>query len=745
MRHHAQNERRSGVVFRRVSIRTQMVSPKRRSVDGDRSLFPRTIRLEKSSVMRLTKLVADLPELNQVVNAARRVMVSTMQSIVVLLVSLWWTCGSAHGGVSAENVVVVVNANSGDSRTIANHYVELRGIPVGNVIFLDDVPEGLKISLADFKSRILKPLLQQINQRGIAAQTRVIAYSAGFPTGVDISEHTARLTDDMQKRYQTPLASLNSLTYFYRFVLSDDTGYLSWYSNLYARSKFERYFINPFAGEKGENFNSAKLAMEQGRPADAGMGYRDLFIKYPSLAPLGILAAEAFIQADDQASATQMLAAALRSGWTSIEYLRDSESLAPLVEKSLVQKEIANTRDYPTTVQYPMGFASTVGWTSAGCPVKSDEGGMPYLLSCSLAVVHANASTVDQAVAVLERSAKCDRTFPQADVRFSKTNDVRTTTRLPGVTDALIWLGNRDVKTEVFASPLSTSPGKCVGMMLGTATLNLSQPAFEFVPGAIAENLTSLGGAFETPQQTKLTDLLHAGVAMSSGAVAEPYSLQPKFPLPLLYPYYLEGMSAIESFYSTTTSPYQLLIVGDPLAQPYARGSGDFVTITPDANDPRHIVVSRQSIVGLDPAKYSPTVAMEVFLAGRLAAEFKPQSKIDFNISGELDGEFEVRVVLVSDPILQVRVSKSGSVALTTSDVTADVQSTSRRKVKIRVGCPGAERVALYHHGVELQAADAESATFELSRDQLGEGPLRLVPVAKRGSRQIQGKSILVQ
>ena len=42
---------------------------------------------------------------------------------------------------------------------------------------------------------------------------------------------------------------------------------------------------------------------------------------------------------------------------------------------------------------------------------------------------------------------------------------------------------------------------------------------------------------------------------MSSGTVAEPYALQFKFPLPMMYGYYAKGVSAIEAFYLSVTSP----------------------------------------------------------------------------------------------------------------------------------------------------------------------------------------------
>ena len=148
-------------------------------------------------------------------------------SLWLVLPALCIASSNLFAGLSGENIIIVVNADSIRSRTIANHYVHLRKIPAGNVVFLSDVPDGLMASMDDFKDKILKPTLDTVNRRGLAKQARCIAYSADFPTSVDISSHTSRLPENGMKRIIGTRASITGLTYFYQFVLRDNHVYLS--------------------------------------------------------------------------------------------------------------------------------------------------------------------------------------------------------------------------------------------------------------------------------------------------------------------------------------------------------------------------------------------------------------------------------------------------------------------------------------------------------------------------------------
>ncbi len=120
------------------------------------------------------------------------------------LVATLLVCQAAIARVTAVNVVVVVNADSDDSQKIADAYVAARGVPQENLIHLRDVPDGLKISLEDFQTKILMPVLSELDGRGLTPKTKVIAYSAGFPTSVNVSRHHDQIEDEDIKKYQRP-------------------------------------------------------------------------------------------------------------------------------------------------------------------------------------------------------------------------------------------------------------------------------------------------------------------------------------------------------------------------------------------------------------------------------------------------------------------------------------------------------------------------------------------------------------
>lgn len=94
-----------------------------------------------------------------------------------------------------------------------------------------------------------------------------------------------------------------------------------------------------------------------------------------------------------------------------------------------------------------------------------------------------------------------------------------------------------------------------------------------FMPGALADHLTSTGGDLLGDYQMSSLQWLTAGATASYGTVTEPCNYWQKFPNPvLLLKNYISGITAIEAYWSSVAWPAQGVFIGDPLAAPYKQG-----------------------------------------------------------------------------------------------------------------------------------------------------------------------------
>lgn len=92
-----------------------------------------------------------------------------------------------------------------------------------------------------------------------------------------------------------------------------------------------------------------------------------------------------------------------------------------------------------------------------------------------------------------------------------------------------------------------------------------------YLPGAVADHLTSTGGVMSGSDQMNIMEWLQAGATASYGAVVEPCNFPAKFPNPgVLMFYYLRGSSLIEAYWKSVAQPGQGIFVGEPLAKPFA-------------------------------------------------------------------------------------------------------------------------------------------------------------------------------
>lgn len=92
----------------------------------------------------------------------------------------------------------------------------------------------------------------------------------------------------------------------------------------------------------------------------------------------------------------------------------------------------------------------------------------------------------------------------------------------------------------------------------------------KYMPGAVADHLTSTGGHLLNGTQMSVLDWIDAGVTGTYGTVTEPCNFVQKFPSPgIVMQKYLSGNSLIEAYWKSVQMPGQGLFVGEPLASPF--------------------------------------------------------------------------------------------------------------------------------------------------------------------------------
>ena len=93
-----------------------------------------------------------------------------------------------------------------------------------------------------------------------------------------------------------------------------------------------------------------------------------------------------------------------------------------------------------------------------------------------------------------------------------------------------------------------------------------------FLPGAVADHLTSTGGDLLDGAQMSSLKWLEAGATASYGTVSEPCNYWQKFPnSSVLLAHYLSGETVVEAYWKSVAWPAQGIFIGEPLAAPYCR------------------------------------------------------------------------------------------------------------------------------------------------------------------------------
>jgi uncharacterized protein (TIGR03790 family) len=178
--------------------------------------------------------------------------------------------------------------------------------------------------------------------------------------------------------------------------------------------------------------------------------------------------------------------------------------------------------------------------------------------------------------ALVQRGVEADHSLglrgaPPVHAYFMVTADPARNTRAPLFPPAG---AARGIGIAVHVLP-GTLPRDATGVLLletGAARID-HLDTLHWVPGALADHLTSFGGLLgQQGGQTTALDWIASGATASYGTVSEPCSHPQKFPHPqVLLLHYAQGSSAIEAYWKSVAWPQQGVFVGEPLAAPFAR------------------------------------------------------------------------------------------------------------------------------------------------------------------------------
>ena len=401
----------------------------------------------------------------------------------------------------------------------------------------------------------------------------------------------------------------------------------------------------------------------------------------------------------------------------------------------------ARTVEPDGTPKPTRGFRGWYGWGPQGELMES--GGSRYLLSVMLGVTAGRGNTVTEVVAGLRAAAAADGSRPKGTIYFMTNSDVRTTTRSGAFPAALKALEAVGVKAEVAAGSLPANKPDVAGLMTGIADFDWPKSGSRILPGAICENLTSYGGIFSTSAgQTPLSAFIRAGAAGSSGTVIEPYALQAKFPHAVVQVHYARGASLAEAFYQSVASPYQLLVVGDPLCQPWARIPAVEVVLDPDAAriEPG---MTLSGTVALEPRATVPGDGIadrfELFVDGLRVATCGLGERLPLDTTPLADGHHELRVVAIDSSPLETQGRWVQQVAFANHGRSLSLTVEPRRAkpnepVRITVNGPGLDGVTLFTMGRVIGRTTGGEATIDVPAELLGRGPVTIRATGRAGT-----------
>jgi uncharacterized protein (TIGR03790 family) len=184
-------------------------------------------------------------------------------------------------------------------------------------------------------------------------------------------------------------------------------------------------------------------------------------------------------------------------------------------------------------------------------------------------------TSVDNANAVIDRGVASDATYPLATGYLMRTSDSLRSVRYPDFMTVVSQWNQPNSLAFVYEDDSASGTGvfanKSDVLFYFTGLASVDQiTTNQYVPGAMADHLTSYGGQIPQSGQMSILRWLEAGATGSYGTVVEPCNYTEKFPqASIAVAKYFAGATLLEAYWKSVAWPGEGLFIGDPLARPY--------------------------------------------------------------------------------------------------------------------------------------------------------------------------------
>lgn len=380
--------------------------------------------------------------------------------------------------------------------------------------------------------------------------------------------------------------------------------------------------------------------------------------------------------------------------------------------------------------------------------------GNRYWLSTHLGYTGLLGLRRDEVFDLIDRTVAADGTAPQGTIYWPLNINIRSELREQQIAQVLPEWDSLGIDYHVFGQEYgggsftvpenkTGAPGSypveeraVQGVVAGSPFFAIEEAKSLYLPGAIAEHITSFGGQMGSSlrmSQTTATEWLRNGASGSSGTVVEPSARSDKFPHARIHSHYVRGATLAEAFWLSVELPWQLLILGDGLAQPYAEIPT--VALTSPADGASLSGTVTLAVTANRPSGIEPD--LDLAIDGRVidiggGAETVDASRVtggfEIDTTSLTDGWHELRVIAYgADAIrpqgfaaIEIRVNNAGG-SLGLFGPTSGTFGTDLTLTVTPTGLSGVSEIQVRTLGRVLATLGASGGTTTIAADELSD------------------------